>query len=139
MRSTATLLVVLALAAGVWGLRATTMSRHRPVPTDSSLELHVGAETRDPDDPVDALTRAHVSLCTAEAIPSSDVVAFAPATPAEPGEGAHAYTVRLRPGADAPDRDQLHGCLEDLRVRHLRLEVESMTYRDATTTLERDT
>lgn len=124
-----TIAFVVLLGLGIWGLRATTMSVHEPVPPDSALTVHVRADTLVPADPVDRLTRAQVDLCVAEAIPFVDIVALERVERVDGGGGVDLpdYRFTTRPGADAPDRDQLRGCLEDLRLRHLRLSVVGMT------------
>lgn len=141
MRGPVLVVVLVALAAGVWVLREQTMTVHQPVPEDSSLQLLVLADGRTDQDPVVPMTRAQVELCTAESIPGTVLSSFAQVDhPEAAGGEVTALAFTLRPGADPPDRDQLHGCLEDLRVRHLRLEVEQMTYREAGQIVEeRDT
>lgn len=137
-------LVIVALLGGVWYLRGQIMTVHTAVPTDSELEVVIVADARTQDDPMQRLARSQVELCTAESVPDSEVVVLEPTTapestgvPDDPQRAAYRFV--LRPGADAPDRDQLHGCLEDLQVRHLRLEVIAMTYRGDGVTIERDT
>lgn len=124
---------VVAVLAGVWGLRAAFMARPSPVPEASSLDVVVVADTRVDGDPTASLARAHVDLCVAE---SSPHVTHSGLDVIEPGstEGIgvvvgpeeRVFRFTTRPGLDRPDRDQLHGCLEDLRVRHLRMEVVRM-------------
>ena len=114
---------VVLLGVGIFFLRETTMSVHREIPESSHLDVFVTADTYTVDDPAKRLTRAHVDLCTAEAFPTSRLLAFeqTPATEDDP-----VYRFRVEPGLDEPDRAQLRGCLEDLRVGHLRLDVQGM-------------
>lgn len=137
MRRTATVVLVVLIGLTIWVLRAQFMSVPTAVPEGSALQVRFSADARTADDPVRDLATAHLQLCVAEAIPGARVVELdrLPLEPEVVGQGdapgrqiASAITLqaRLEPGADAPDRDQLHGCLEDLRVRHLRLEVHRM-------------
>lgn len=125
---------VLLLGTGIIVLRETTMSVHRDVPEPSHLDVWVTAATYVREDPELRLTRAQVDLCTAEAVPTSRLVAFEEVPAAEDDQ---VYRFRVTPGFDAPDRAQLRGCLEDLRVGHLRLEVRGtrQTVRGETTTV----
>lgn len=135
MRASIIIVVVIGLAAGVWILREQTMTVHQPVPAESSLDVAIVSDTREAQDPAESLTRAHVEACVAESVPDANIVSFVDVAPvddidanAEPGR-VHGYRFTLRPGADPPDRDQLHGCLEDLRIRHLQVRVEEMIMR----------
>lgn len=112
------------LGIGILALRQTTMSVHEDIPEASHLDVWVSADTLVEVDPPRRLARSQVDLCTAEAVPFSDLVAFEPTdTVADPAGDLPVFRFRLEPGADDPDRDQLRGCLEDLRIRHLRLNV----------------
>lgn len=116
--------VVVVLGVGVVVLRQTTMSVHTEVPDDSHLDVFVSADTLVEADPARRLTQSQVGLCTAEAVPFSDLTSFQPtAAVSDPAGGLPVFRFRLEPGVDDPDRAQLRGCLEDLRVRHLRLNV----------------
>ena len=115
---------VVVLGVGIFVLRETTMSVHRDVPDASHLDVWVSGDSLVKEDPTPRLTRAHVSLCAAEAVPFSELTAFEKAYGvADPATGLPVFRFRIEPGADDPDRAQLRGCLEDLRVRHLRLNV----------------
>lgn len=117
-------IVVVVLGVGIFVLRETTMSVHRDVPDASHLDVWVSGDTLVQEDPAYRLTRSHVALCTAEAIPFSDLTAFEQTDAiSDPAADLPVFRFRVEPGADDPDRAQLRGCLEDLRVRHLRLNV----------------
>jgi hypothetical protein len=121
---TAVIVTVLLLGVGILALRQTTMSVHGDVPTDSHLDVWISADTLVPEDPATRLARSQVDLCTAEAVPFSDLTSFlGTEAVSDPAEQLPVYRFRLQPGADEPDRAQLRGCLEDLRIRHLRLNV----------------
>ena len=144
MRRSLLVVLVVLLGVGIWVLRAQTMTVHAEVPDDSSLEVVVLADARTAGEPIEQLARAHTEVCVAESVPGATVAAFeATQHPDEhelrPAGRVEAYRIELQPGADAPDRDQLHGCLEDLRVRHLRLEVEAMTQREGDRVIDRET
>lgn len=112
------------LGIGSFFLRQATMSVHRDVPDDSHLDVWVSGDTLVEEDPATRLTRSQVSLCTAEAVPFSELTAFEQTDAvSDPVPELPVYRFRIEPGADDPDRDQLRGCLEDLRIRHLRLNV----------------
>ena len=81
------------------------------------------------------LTRAKIDMCVIESVPGARVVDLqeldlagirevAPQTPDGPRHGG--YRATMEPAADEPDRAQLRRCLEDVFVRHLRLDVHQM-------------
>ena len=125
MKRLAVAAFVVLLGVGIYFLRESTMSVHRDVPDASHLDVWVSGDTLVAEDPASRLTRSHVELCTAEAVPFSDLIAFeeTEAVSGDPPAELPVFRFRLEPGADDPDRAQLRGCLEDLRVRHLRLNV----------------
>lgn len=115
---------VVLLGVGIFFLREATMSVHRDVPDASHLDVWVSGDTLVEEDPALRLTRSHVSLCAAEAVPFSELTAFEETDAvSDPAAELPVFRFRIEPGADDPDRAQLRGCLEDLRVRHLRLNV----------------
>lgn len=124
MNRVAVAVTLVLLGVGVLGLRQATMSVHTDIPDDSHLDVFVSADTLVEVDPPRRLARSQVNLCAAEAIPTSDLTAFEPTSAVQdPAPELPVFRFRLEPGLDDPDRAQLRGCLEDLRVRHLRLNV----------------
>ncbi len=124
MNRIAVAITVVLLGVGIFALRETTMSVHTDIPDASHLDVWVSTDTLVEEDPHIRLTRSQVDLCAAEAVPFSDLTVFEPTRAvADPGAELPVFRFRLEPGADEPDRAQLRGCLEDLRVRHLRLNV----------------
>ena len=124
MRRVVVAVFVVALGVGIFALRETTMSVHRSVPDASHLDVWVSGDTLVEADPATRLTRSQVEMCTAEAIPFSDLTAFEQTDAvSDPSPELPVYRFRVEPGADDPDRAQLRGCLEDLRIRHLRVNV----------------
>jgi hypothetical protein len=117
------LVALLALGGSVIALREATLSTHRAVPPDSALVLtvrgdaHGGERTQTLEERASALILA----CRLEvnADPSGGVEVL--------DDGAFRFV--LRPSLDRSDRRQLQGCLEDWRVDHVRLTVESMVER----------
>ncbi len=136
MNRIAVLVTVALLGVGIFALRETTMSVHEDIPETSYLDVFVSADTLVDADPSQRLARSQVDLCAAEAVPLSDLTVFEQTTAvSDPSPDLPVYRFRLEPGADEPDRAQLRGCLEDLRVRHLRLNVlgQHQVARDSTT------
>lgn len=124
MNRIAVVATLVLVGVGVVGLRQATMSVHTEIPGDSHLDVFVSADTLVEDDPPQRLARSQVSLCAAEANPTSAVTTFEPTEAVrDPAPELPVFQLRLEPGLDEPDRAQLRGCLEDLRVRHLRLNV----------------
>lgn len=124
MNSLAVAATVVLLGVGIFILREQTMSVHEDIPHDSVLEVVVSADGLVEEDPVPRLTEAQVELCVAEAVPFSSMTGFEPTTAvSDPTAELPVFRFTVEPGADEPDRAQLRGCLEDLRVRHLRLNV----------------
>lgn len=124
MNRIAVLLTIVLLGVGIFFLRETTMSVHEDIPEASHLDLFVSADTLVEADPPTRLARSQIDMCAAEAVPFSDLTVFEETTEvSDPAPELPVYRFRLEPGADEPDRAQLRGCLEDLRIRHLRLNV----------------
>ncbi|WP_116451841.1 hypothetical protein [Blastococcus litoris] len=114
-------LVAVALAvAGVLLLRAELMTVEVAQPEGSYTDVVVAASTVREDPAVqEEMTRGLVSAC--RLLVNADVVedSFV-----QRGEGVFAF--RLRPGLDEFDRRELGGCLRDLRVQHLLLDVREL-------------
>lgn len=109
-----------ALAAGVWFLREETMSVHVATPAGSRTEVVVEAATRnsEPSASEQELTRALVLACHLEVaaeLGPEGIVELAP----------HTYGFALTPALDRSDGFQLRGCLQDLAIDHVLLEVVS--------------
>jgi hypothetical protein len=106
--------------AGLLALRAELMTVDVEQPEGSYTDVVVAAETVREDSGVGAeMARGLVSTC--RLLVNSDVVedSFTAV-----GEGRYAF--RLHPGLDEFDRRELRGCLSDLRVQHLRVEVHHL-------------
>lgn len=114
-------LLVLGLAGtGLYLLRAELMTVEIDQPESSYTDVVVVADVaREAPGVREEMTRGLVSTC--RLLVNADVVAE---TFREIGDGAFAF--RLRPGLDEFDRRELRGCLSDLRVQHLRLEVRHL-------------
>ena len=114
--------VVVALAAvGVLLLRAELMTVEVSQPERSYTDVVVAASIVREDPAVrEEMTRGLVSTC--RLLVNADV---AEDSFVERSEGVFAF--RLRPGLDEFERREIRGCLHDLRVQHLMLEVRRLT------------
>lgn len=114
-------LLVAALAAvGLLLLRAELMTVDVPHLEGSYTEVVVVASTvREEPGVVEEMTRGLVSTC--RLLVNADVVedSFRPL-------GGSEFGFRLRPGLDEFERRELRGCLSDLRVQHLLLDVRRL-------------
>jgi hypothetical protein len=113
------LLAVLAVV-GILALRAELMTVEVDQPEGSFTDVVVAASTVREDAGVrEEMTRGLVSTC--RLLVNADVVedSFVPL-----GDGEFAF--RLRPGLDEFDRRELRGCLSDLRVQHLTVDVRRL-------------
>lgn len=107
-------------AVGILLLRAELMTVEVEQPEGSWTDVVVAASIVREDPLVrDEMTRGLVSTC--RLLVNADVVedSFVPL-----GDGV--FTFRLRPGLDEFDRRELRGCLSDLRVQHLLVEVRRL-------------
>lgn len=109
-----------AVAVGVWFLREETMSVHVATPPGSRTEVVVEATTRnsEPSASEQELTRALVLACRLEVdaeLGAEGIVELAP----------HTYAFALTPALDRSDGFQLRGCLQDLTIDHVLLQVVS--------------
>lgn len=119
----ATLIVGL-LVGGRWVMQE-TLTRHEDVPPGSTLEVELTVRAHTDAEAAEAsLAEALVSLCQLEVGDSSVV------PDSFTDLGGHRYRFVLDPSLDDSDRQQLHGCLQDLRIDHFLAHVESMTERD---------
>jgi hypothetical protein len=114
-------LVVVALTVtGLLALRAELMTVEVEQPegsyTDVVLATHVVRE-----DPDVRASMTHGLVGTCRLLVNADVVEQSFRTV---GDGV--FTFRLRPGLDEFDRRELRGCLSDLRVQHLRVDVRHL-------------
>ena len=125
-RAVTTVIGLVALAGGLWGLRALTLTTHEPVDPDARLEVVVDAATRQAaagQGPADLLA-AKVAMCRVE-VRFADVVE-GPA-PVDEAEGSrHRFRFVLQPSPGAADRRQLRGCLEDWNLDQAVVGVVSM-------------
>ena len=118
-RALLALLLVVGVAAGVLALRAELMTVEEPDQAGSYTDVSIAATTREDPSLLREMTLSLVSTC--RHLANADVAAQS-FVEQEPGR----YAFRLRPGLDEFERRELRGCLEDLRVQHLLLEVSSI-------------
>ncbi len=114
-------LVTAALAGtGLLALRAELMTVEVKQPEGSYTEVVLAADIVRENADVRA-EMAHGLVSTCRLLVNADVVeqSFRAV-----GDGVFAF--RLRPGLDEFDRRELRGCLSDLRVQHLRLDVRHL-------------
>lgn len=107
-------------ATGILLLRAELMTVEVEQPEGSYTDVVVAASTVREDSGVrKEMTRGLVSTC--RLLVNADVVedSFEPV-------GGRVFAFRLRPGLDEFDRRELRGCLRDLRVQHLLLDVRQL-------------
>jgi hypothetical protein len=116
-------LLALGLAAAVLGLRDATLSTHQPVADGSEVVVTVRSRAHgaEPGQSLAEMTGALLLVCRLE-VPSDPVAAME-----DLGDGR--FRTVLRPGLDRSNRRQFRGCLEDQRVDHLRVDVDSMEER----------
>jgi hypothetical protein len=113
-------LVIVALAVGVIVMREALETRHEVMPARSHLVVDASASVRGPRENASSLARGLVAACTVEAATEAQVVRFT-------WRGQGRFRFVTRPALDEPDRRQLRGCLEDLRVPRLLVSVDDMT------------
>lgn len=111
---------VVALAGGIYALRAATMSTHTASPPGSRTEVVLDVSIRDAEPAADRdeMAEALVLGCRLEV--SAELVGGVRHL------GTNRYEFSLTPALDESDRRQLHGCLEDLRIDHLQAGVEHL-------------
>ena len=113
-------LLALGLAAAVVGLRDATLSTHQPVAEGSEVVVVVRSSTHgaEPGQTLAEMTEALLLMCRLE-VTSDPVIGLE-----DLGDGR--FRTVLRPDLDRSNRRQFQGCLEDQRVDHLRVTVDSM-------------
>lgn len=114
------LVALLVLVGAIVALREATLSTHEAVPFDSTLVLTLRGSTRNGERTQSLAEMTSAALLTCRLEVNAD-----PTGPVEQVDG-DTFRVVLRPSLDRTDRRQLRGCLEDWRIDHLRLAVESM-------------
>jgi len=119
MRVALVVLVVVAMAVGVGFMRERLETRPEKMPPGSTLVIDATARVRGPKEHAPSLARGLLSACLVEAAAGSEVSSF------HWGKRER-FRFVVRPALDQPDRRQLHGCLEDLRVPHLIVAVNRM-------------
>jgi hypothetical protein len=112
--------LVIALVLAVGCLREEIETRHEAMPPESRLVVEATARVRGSRAHAPALARGLVSACLVEAAANSDLASF------EWGEQEQ-FRFIARPSLDEPDRRQLRGCLEDLRIPRLLVSVDHMS------------
>ncbi|SFF47448.1 hypothetical protein [Blastococcus tunisiensis] len=120
-RAVVGLIAAVVAVVGVVLLRSELMTVDVAQPEGSYTDVVVAAATVREDPSVrEEMTRGLVSAC--RLLVNADVVedSFL-----QTGDGVFAF--RLRPGLDEFDRRELRGCLRDLRVQHLLLDVRELT------------
>ena len=117
MKHAAVAVLVVVAAVAVVAAREGTMSRHRTMPPDSTMEVVVEAERNVGYTGLEELVVALFQVCQLEV--ATDPVG----APARDGDR---FTFVVRPALDDTDRRQLHGCIEDARIDHLQAGVVHM-------------
>jgi hypothetical protein len=113
--------VLLALVAGVWVLRETTMDREVPTVEGSRMELVLHPRTRDPEATEgQAVEQAVHLLGTCAGLVDVEVV---PGSLESSGERLRAV---VSPAPRGADQAELRGCLEDVRIKWLLVDVEEV-------------
>jgi hypothetical protein len=112
-------IVVIALALGVSFMREELETRHEVMPPGSRLVVDATAQVRGSPAHAEALARGLVSACLVETAPGFDLTSF------EWGQHEQ-FRFTTRPSLDDPDRRQLRGCLEDLRIPRLLVSIDHM-------------
>jgi hypothetical protein len=119
-KAAAWVLVAVLVVVGVLALRAELMTVEVAQPEGSYTDVVVGARVVREDAGVQsAMTRGLVSTC--RLLVNADVV-----EQSFRSVGDDLFAFRLRPALDEFDRRELRGCLSDLRVQHLRVEVRHL-------------
>jgi hypothetical protein len=102
-----------------WGFEE-TMSRHHDVVAGSTTEVVLHAELREgAEHELDEVVEGLVAACRLEVRSDVDPDAIESL-----GDGRYRFV--LDPALDDSDRVQLRGCLQDMRIDHLRADVETM-------------
>lgn len=107
------------VVAAILGLRALTMTTHTSMPAGSHLEVEATARWKGPTRAAEQRARALAVACVAESSARADADEFR-------WHDDGAFTVRVTPALDEPDRHQLEGCLSDLRMPRLLVTVDRM-------------
>ena len=113
-------ILVAGMVVGVLAMREALETRHEVMPPGSHLVVDATASVRGPREHAPSLARGLVAACAVEAATDSQVVRFT-------WQGRGRFRFVTRPALDEPDRRQLRGCLEDLRVPRLLVSVHDMT------------
>lgn len=118
MRWIAVLVGVALLAAGIVLLREETMSTHVEGRPGSRTAVVIVADTTNAErsSTERELAYALVVTCRLEVVAELTEDVLEEVRP-------HVYRFALTPALDESDEDQLVGCLEDMRIDHLQLEV----------------
>jgi hypothetical protein len=122
MRALVAGIVLVGVALAIFAMREHLETRHEEMPEASRLVVDASAEVRGSQARAPSMARGLVASCVVEAADEAQVVRFTWL-----GHGRFRFVTR--PALDDPDRRQLHGCLEDLRVPRLLVGVETMTVR----------
>ncbi len=119
LRPFAAAVAVVVLGFGVIALRDATLSTHRAVPSDSSIELifRIASHGAERGQTLDEVAEALVITCRLEVT-------------SDPGPIEHLdsqrFRVVLRPSMDDTDQRQFRGCIEDWTIDHVRADVERL-------------
>ena len=111
-RRVMTVLVLVVIGLGIWGLRAFTMATYRGTPPDSSTTVAFEVITRGTASSVAANAHALLWPCIADVDSHLDGAIVA--------AGDERFRAVLRPALDATETVKFRGCLRDLRVPHVR-------------------
>ena len=105
--------VIVALLGGVWVLRETTMTRHRPTPPGSTTSISFEVERHGGYGDIRSAAEALITTCVLD-------VGAQVAEPLE-ADGAR-FELSLQPALDDDERRKFTGCLGDWRVPHSKAE-----------------
>jgi hypothetical protein len=120
IRAVVAAVLVAGVVVGILAMREALETRHETMPPGSHLVVDASASVRGPREHAPSMARGLVAACIVEAATESQVVRFT-------WQGHGRFRFVTRPALDEPDRRQLRGCLEDLRVPRLLVSVHEMT------------
>lgn len=120
IRALVGVVVVAALGAGLWAVRAETLGRDTPEDAGSAMSLLVRAAVRrEPESAKLEMTRALINACRLQ-VDSTVAEQFFRRVDQD------TFRFVLRPDLIEIDRRQLRGCIEDGRIQHLNVDVLDM-------------
>ncbi len=120
-RAIPTVVAVTVLIVATIFVRSTTMTVHTPMPPNSRLAVTAEARWRSNPRSAARLARALTIQCVAETKATARIPSFRWNTDGE-------FHFVVTPALDKPDRRQLRGCLNDLRMSSLVVTVHHMQW-----------